>query len=128
MLQVNFRQYAPSERNFPTFEFELMDDRVAGLALLLDDVAQNSRVDLGEKQTRDLSCLIQACRELLEELSALVKNYNILAADKKSPSFGDKFRKGSKKLGWDQDEIRDLRSRIISNTTLLNAFNSNLAR
>ena len=127
MLQVNFREYAPSERNFRTFEFELIDDRVDGLARLLDDVAQNSRVGLTEKQIRDLSSLIQACRELLEELKRLVKNYNILAADKKSSSFGDNFRKGSKKLGWDQDDIRDLRSRIISNTTLLNAFNSNLA-
>ena len=70
MLQVNFRQYAPSERNFPTFEFELTDDRVDGLARLLDDVAQNSRVGLTEKQIRDLSSLIQACRELLEELNA----------------------------------------------------------
>ena len=79
-------------------------------------------------QTQDPSSLIQACHELLDKLNALVNNYNMLAADKKSASFEDKFRNGSKKLGWDQDEIRDLRSRIVSNVTLLNVFNSNLVR
>lgn len=79
-------------------------------------------------QTQDPSSLIQACHELLDEFNALVNNYNMLAADKKSASFEDEFRNGSKKLAWDQDEIRDLRSRIVSNFTLLNMFNSNLVR
>ena len=101
--------------------------RVAGLQLLLDDVSENiSDRQLSEKQKEDLSSLTGACRDVLKELEAMVQKYGILATE--NSTFGGRIRKSSKKLGWDQDGVRDLRSRITSNTTLLNAFNSGLAR
>jgi NurA-like 5'-3' nuclease len=105
-----------------------MDIRVAGLALLLDDIAQRTGASLTDKQTQDLSSLIHASRNLLEELNALVDKYSILGVDAEAASFKNRFRKGSKKLAWDQDEVRELRSRITSNITLLNAFTSNILR
>jgi hypothetical protein len=46
--------------------------------------------------------------------------------DTKPKSFGDKSRRGWKRLKFEPDDIRDLRSRISSNIELLNAFNTNL--
>lgn len=104
-------------------QFNAIRDEVAGLHLVLDDIAQNlSERQLSEKQERDLSSLIEGTGRVLEELGLVLENFQSLG--KEQPTIGAKTQKVWKKLRWDQDAIKDFRSRIISNTTYLNAFNS----
>ena len=95
--------------------------------MLLQELATSiSEPDLSEDQARNLSSLIQNCHDILEKSRALVQKNEILDHD--APSFGAKVRKGSKKIRWNQDDVRDIRAQMISTTTTLNAFMSNLAR
>ncbi len=100
-------------------------NRVAGLYLVLDDVAQNvSGRQLSDKQTADLSSLIKGTSKVLDEIAVLLEKYRSLGKD--PLTIGSKAEKAWKTIRWDHDAIKDLRSRIISNTTILDAFNSSL--
>ncbi len=100
-------------------------NRVAGLYLVLDDVAQNVfGRRLSDKQTADLSSLIKGTSKVLDEIAVLLEKYQSLGKDPLTIS--SKAEKAWKTIRWDHDAIKDLRSRIISNTTILDAFNSSL--
>lgn len=81
--------------------------------------------DLNSKQNRDICPLMKNCRDVLEDLSKLIEKNKSLGTQ--TSTLGGKLKKTSKKLRWDPDEVRDLRARITSSTTVLNAFNLNLA-
>ena len=108
------------------YRFPNTVNRVAGLYLVLDDVAQNAAGrQLNQKQTADLSSLIKGIRDVLEELAIVLEKYESLG--KEPSTMSSKAAKTWHKLRWDQDAIKDFRSRIISNTTILDAFNSSLS-
>ena len=67
---------------------------------------------------------MEGTRSVLEELGLVLENFTSLG--KKQPTIGVKTLKAWKRLRWDQEAIKDFRSRIISNTTILEAFNSSL--
>lgn len=99
--------------------------RVAGLHLIFDNVAQNlTGRHFSEEQENDLSTLRKDARTVLEELGHVLEEFSGL--DKEQLTIAAKTRRAWKKLHWDQDAIRDFRSRIISITTRLTAFNSSL--
>ena len=107
------------------YSFPNSVNRVASLHLVLDDFAQNlSGRQLSEKRKSDLSSLMEATRSVLEELGIVVGKFTSLG--KEQSTIGAKTQEAWKKLRWDQDAIRDFRSRIILNTTMLEAFNSSL--
>jgi chromosome segregation ATPase len=81
---------------------------------------------LSEKQTQDLSSLAQGCRNVLIELDTKLKKHENLGTNPQS--LIARSQKAWHKIKWDQDEIRELRDRITSNTGLLNAFNASLSR
>lgn len=100
-------------------------NRVAGLHLVLDDVAKTlSEPQISEKQKSDLLSLIEGPRSVLEELDLVIEKFTNLGNEQ--PTIAAKTKKVWKKLRWDQDAIIDFRSRINLNTTILNAFNSSL--
>ncbi len=108
-----------------TYNFPNSVNRVASLHLVLDEFAQNlSGRQLNEKQKSDLSSLMEATRSVLEELGIVIERFTSLG--KEQSTIGAKTQKAWKKLRWDQDAIRGFRSRIILNTTMLEAFNSSL--
>lgn len=67
---------------------------------------------------------MEGTRSVLEELGLLLENFASLG--EKQTTIGLKTEKAWKKLRWDQDAIKDFRSRITSNTTMLEAFNLSL--
>lgn len=73
----------------------------------------------------DLSLLIRGVRTVLEEISVVLRSYESLG--KEPLTIGPKVEKMWEKLRWDHDAIKDFRSRIMSNTAILEAFNSSLA-
>lgn len=66
------------------------------------------------------------CRKVLEDLQTVLKKY--LELDTTARTFHDKSRKVWKKLKWDQEDVKELRARIISSSTMLNSFYGQLTR
>lgn len=102
-------------------------NRVAGLYIVVEDVAQTiSERELSEKQQSDLKSLTQGCHDVLTELDTMLNEYKNLGASPQS--FRARSQRTWNKMRWDQDQITELRSRIVSNTSILDAFNASLTR
>ncbi|MCJ1263487.1 hypothetical protein MMC22_003357 [Lobaria immixta] len=107
-------------------QFKALRTEAANLCLVLDDVAQTAPGrELSEKEARTLSSLIQGCRDILADMDTMLQKYENLGT--RSSSSGARTRKAWKKITWDLEEVNELRSRVISNTVSLDAFNSSLA-
>ena len=104
-----------------------MKSRVAGLYLALDDIANNlSGLQATDKQVKDLSVLTEGCRGVLDDTDQFILKNEILSTE--SSSLGSKTQKAWRKLKWDPATVNELRVRMVSNATFLNAFNTSLAR
>jgi hypothetical protein len=87
--------------------------------------------DLTSEQRQELVSIIVGCYNVLNTLNKTLEIYEELSSDPKagdSKSFRFKVRKGWKRLRWEPEDIKELRSRIISNISLLNAFNGQLIK
>ena len=80
--------------------------------------------DLTNDQNADLEDFKLGCHNVLRELDKLLDKYCILC----TKSSGHKTQKIWKKLKWEPDDIRELRSRLTSNIALLTAFNASRTR
>lgn len=63
--------------------------------------------------------LVEGTKEVLQDLKKLLDNYE---------SLGTQAQRAWDRMRWGLEDLAEVRSRIISNTTLLTAFNSQLAR
>ena len=102
---------------------------MASLCLVLDLVREavapnTSGLELSNEQEANLSILIKGTEDVLKELASKIDKYESLG--EQPLTIGNKAQKAWKKIRWDQDAIEGYRSRIISNTSLLNTFNSGL--
>ena len=103
----------------------LINFSVFGLHRLLDDVANNlSGLQITDEQRDNLSKLVEGCRSVLDDTEKLIQKNEIL--DTKSSGISSK--KVLRKLKWDSTTVNELRDRMISSTTILNGFNTSLAR
>ena len=98
---------------------DILLDRVNGLWVVLDNIDDISS-DLDMKRQLELCSLTDACCSVLNDLYKALNQYRIL--DSKLISIGDKSRYVWKRLRWEPEEIKALRSRITSNITLLTNF------
>jgi hypothetical protein len=128
-LPIIARLFAASG-SIPTFPWSGTDDkdpRVAGLYIVLDDVARSSPVcDLNKQQRTDLAVLIQGCQDVLNTFDTILQKQGVLEG--KCSGFRSKSKRAWERLKWDQGEISELRNRLVSKTTLLDAFNSSISR
>lgn len=100
---------------------------MAGLKVVLDDLAEQiSSGQLSSQQTTQLSILVQGCQKVLHDLDTEVKKHEGL--DMHGSGLGAKGKRLVKKVKWDQKGIDELRSRLISNISLLETFNVGIAR
>lgn len=83
-----------------------------------------SEQELIDQQDKDLRGILEECHNVLNDVGrALSKYYDLDISPKK---FSDKSRRTWKRLKWEPDDIRDLRSRVTSDVVLLNTFNGSL--
>jgi Cdc6-like AAA superfamily ATPase len=100
---------------------------VRSLSIVLQDVeVVLSEQQLTSQQKVDLDIIAESCREVLNNVERTLGKYHELGSA--SEEVGNRARKAWKRFKWEPDEIRELRSRITSNITLLNAFNGHLTR
>lgn len=110
-------------------QFRAIHNEVASLCLVLDLVREavaphSSGLELSNEQKANLSTLIKGTENLLKDIASKIDRYESLG--EKPLTIGSKAQKAWKKIRWDQDAREGYRSCIISNTTLLNTFNSDL--
>jgi hypothetical protein len=106
--------------------------RVRSLSIILDDIkVVLPQRDLTSERRQELVSIIVGCYNVLNTLDETLGKYQELGSDPKDSdpkSFRFKFRRGWKRLRWEPDDVKELRSRITSNISLLNAFNGQLIR
>lgn len=108
-------------------QFAAIRNEVAGLSSLLDEVSKTvSKHNLAPKQAQGLAASGNACRSVLEDLQKLVDKYGGFTNEARGLTAN--IRKTTRKLKWDQDDVRDLRARITSTITVLRALSESLAR
>ncbi|KAI9808039.1 MAG: hypothetical protein M1827_007545 [Pycnora praestabilis] len=87
------------------------------------------------KQFRAISDEVKSLSNVLRDFEDVLPERDLIEAEgrpihsySRMPpvGFGNRSRKFWEKLEWEAEDVRDLRSRITSNTTLLNAFNGSL--
>lgn len=102
-------------------EFKHIASEVASLHVVVKEIEENVEESQGlsPSRTARLTVLIDGCKEVLLELDQLLSSYE---------SLGTHAQRTWDRLRWGLAGQADLRSRIISNVTLLTAFNSSLAK
>ncbi|KAF6219464.1 hypothetical protein HO133_003931 [Letharia lupina] len=107
-------------------QFNAIQTDVFGLHRVLDDIANNlSGIQLTDKQADDLPVLIEGCRGVLHDTEKLIRKNESLGTE--SSGVSSRTQKALRKLKWDSATVNELRDRMISSTTFLNAFNTSLA-
>ena len=102
--------------------------RVTGLSNVLQDVEHMlTEQTLTDWQKRALANVLEECHNVLIALGNVVDdNYYLNTSN--IIGFRDKSQRVWKRLTFEPDNIQELRSRIILNVSLLNAFNNSLIR
>jgi hypothetical protein len=101
-------------------------DRVKSLSNVLRDIEDLPGQELNSQQTTELHDIAEGCRNVLAKLNETLEKYQELDSDPKT--FGRKARRVWKRLEFEPEDITELRSRIVANTTLLNALQGRLDR
>jgi tRNA C32,U32 (ribose-2'-O)-methylase TrmJ len=101
-------------------------DRVKSLSNVLRDIEDLPRQELNSQQTTEFHDIAEGCHNVLAKLNETLEKYQELDSDPKT--FGRKVRRVWKRLEFEPEDITELRSRIVDNTTLLNALQARLDR
>jgi len=106
--------------------------RVKSLKIILEDVEiVLPQRDLTDDQDKVLRGIAEGCHNVLNTLKQQLEKYQELGLDPKGWDRNNlrfKVQRGWKRLRWDPRDVEELRSRIVSNISLLNAFYGRLTR
>ena len=106
--------------------------RIKSLSIILDDVKVDlPQRDLTSKQRKELVDNFVGCYDVLNTLKETLDKYEELDSDSQGydpKSFSFKVRRGWKRLRWNPNNVKELRSRIASSISLLDAFNGRLTK
>lgn len=102
-------------------DFKRLSAEVGSLHVVLRETEDylHDHPELDAERRRRLVFLLDACRLTLDDLQRLLLNYE---------SLGTNQQRTWDRMRWGLTDVSDLRSRLISNATLLGAFTSSLAK
>jgi hypothetical protein len=102
-------------------------NRVRTLAIILQDVdVQQPDLDIDDRHRNQLGQISHSCWTLLKELEVAIGKYKVI--EYCGTSLHKKARSIWKRISWEPKEITDLRDRLISNVTLLQAYLNAISR
>ncbi|KAK2794086.1 hypothetical protein FQN52_009168 [Onygenales sp. PD_12] len=111
-------------------QFRDISDEVRSLSIVLQDVGILVEGDDPNSQhAEELEHIANGCRDVLETLETTLDKYAELQSVPEKAvngNIGRRMKRAWKKLKWEPDDIRDLRSRIVLNLTLLKSFEGKL--
>jgi tRNA C32,U32 (ribose-2'-O)-methylase TrmJ len=100
---------------------------VRSLSIVLQDVeVVLSEPDLSTQQKTELQEIANSSRNVLKKLEETLDKYGELKSG--SRSVGRRVKRVWKRLQWEPEDIKELRSRIIANIILLNTFQGKISR
>jgi hypothetical protein len=100
---------------------------VRSLSIILQDVeVVLSEPDLTSLQKTELREIADGCLNVLQKLEQTLGKYGELKSD--SRRIGKRVKRVWKRLNWEPEDVKELRSRIVTNVTLLNIFEGKIAR
>jgi hypothetical protein len=100
---------------------------VRSLSIVLQDVeVVLSEPDLSTQQKTELQEIANGSRNVLKKLEETLDKYGELESG--SRSVGRRVKRVWKRLKWEPEDIKELRSRIIANIILLNTFQGKISR
>ncbi|KAL4782320.1 ankyrin repeat-containing domain protein [Aspergillus varians] len=105
-------------------EYKAIAEEVESLILALHHIDDLDETEFDSKQRDDLNKVIQSCQDVLRDLEAKLNKMHILANDS-TPDWKGRVYKTWRRVRWDQDEVNNSRSRIVSNISLLNLMVGN---
>lgn len=82
--------------------------------------------DLSTQQKTELQEIANDSRNVLKKLEETLDKYGELESG--SRSVGRRVKRVWKRLKWEPEDIKELRSRIIANIILLNTFQGKISR
>lgn len=88
--------------------------------MLLDIDSNLSNDDVSDSHKEKLGTILESCERLLKDAQNTLHKYREL--EKESKGIGKAAKRAWKRLTFEPDDIRELRSRIVSNITALNFF------
>lgn len=93
--------------------------RIESLIFALNRINGLDEKELDNQQKDGVNQIIQSCDNVLQELDSRLQKFHILANDS-TPDWRGRMRQAWKRIRWNQAEINNFRSRIVSNISLLN--------
>ncbi|KAJ5081318.1 hypothetical protein NUU61_009582 [Penicillium alfredii] len=76
---------------------------------------------LNAEQKTELQEIAASCQNVLAGIEKVIERYSLINAP-------HSFQRVWKRLGWEHEDVRELRNRIRSNIGLLNAINGRITR
>jgi hypothetical protein len=93
--------------------------RVESLIFALNRINGLDEEEFDDQQKDGVNQIIQSSDIILRDLDSRLQNFHILAKDS-TPDWKDRMRQAWKRIRWNQAEINNFRSRMVSNISLLN--------
>ncbi|KAL9578548.1 MAG: hypothetical protein Q9203_007054 [Teloschistes exilis] len=106
-------------------QFRAACDEVKSLSNVLRDLEDIfPERNLTNEQTASLEDILRGCNKVFQDLDACLDNYQELGdkAGHARAGLGTKPRRFWKRLKFEPDDVRDLRSRLRSHVAMLHAF------
>lgn len=101
-------------------EFKAISTEVVSLHVVLKETEEQIQQNIVQKdQENRLLVIAEACKSVLEDLENFLNKYESLAT---------KTQRTWDRLRWGSEDARKLRERLVSNTVLLTAFNTSIAK
>jgi hypothetical protein len=101
--------------------------RVRSLSIVLQDAEVTvSEQELNPQEKTNLKDVLNGCQHILSKLEDKIDNYSELGS--RQTSIGGKLKRAWKRLSMEPEDIRELRSGINVNITLLTALTGRITR
>lgn len=100
--------------------------RVRSLSHVLLDVEAEVLPGLDAKHKNEQQEIIHHCDDILNQLQKLLGKYSKLKSDSKDVR--EQVKRIWKRIQWEPEDIKELRSRIASNVAVLNTFQATVMR
>ena len=97
------------------------------LSIVLQDVEVVLSTDLDTQQKSDLGEIVDGCLNVLKKLEQTLDKYGELKPEP-AGSVGSRVKRIWKRLKWEPEDIKEIRSHIIAHVTFLNTFQGRIAR
>ncbi|KAI2839829.1 hypothetical protein CBS147321_10870 [Aspergillus niger] len=103
-------------------QLKALSDEVRNLAIVVTDIKIDlSNTSLSSQQGEELREIAASCDTVLCGIEKTIERYSAINAP-------HSFKRVWKRLRWEPDDARDLRNRLCSNISLLNAINGRITR